>query len=1762
MHILLFLFLLVVFPLNADPKDPYSLAVTEGEPAALVGGCVSAITGDLYLEETDVLVQGYVPLRLPRQYLSGDGRGTLAGWSFINHLEITYKGGEHDHKVTIQEPNGSTFIFKCPADEVHGHFRKKKHPPKFRPPAEGETPGLTSQGGKSNLKNASIRLEEHGKYLTVYCADQTARRYKVHHKAKHFKDVFKGEESKKIKYLLESETLHSGHKVIYKYDHEDRLEKIRTTNPSESKTYASAEFHYHHKHKEKIPNVDITLSDGRVLSYRYEEKEEDVFLLRSVTSPESPEESIFYHGRAKHSGNLVSRITLPNLRFQDIDYYCEGPNDIYGVNVKVKDKHDPKFLRVKTLKSPVSADSSPQPTHRFFYCPELRHTDVRAIDNTLTRYHYSPSMRLDSILHFDHGDVLSHKESFKWTGGGDLLLRSFEDAQGNVLFSRLFRHDERGNILLEELRGNLTGKANSIDSYAIKRTYSQDGRDLLLIEEEQNDKVTHYVYLPNSNLLAAKFLCEGALVKVRTFYDYNEDCVLIRETQDDGSSVYRNNQSNVTTRKTKIIIPMPSGPYVDMPQIVEERYWNGSSEALLQKTVLHYTTGGRVSLREVYDALGVHRYNLRYTYDSLGRLDSETNPIGQTATYSYDPAGQRKTQTPFSGRRKIAMNHDFCNRLNIVHETGFEGVSRFSRYEYDFKHNKIVDTDPFENQTRHAYNTFGHKIKTDLSSVLDEDDNVAFPSFSFTSDSAGRETSRTDPKGYTTHKSYNARSQVTHIRHPDGAQEHFFYNLDGTLSANIDAEGHATTHTYDAFGRCTSTKDPLGNLTTYFYDSFHLLAIQDPEGYITKYTYDGASRKIAEEKNGERIEYAYDEMGNVCYVKTGSLFTLMEYDLLGRVTEERLQDDQGKTLSQTAYEYDAAGNKNVITRNVRGQEVKETFEYDSLDRLIFHTDPLGNQTHINYDELFRNSLGQRVLQKVTTDPLGQKTLETYDSHRRLVSTEIQSSCGSTCSLEEFKYDLSGNMTSQISTIYPQMSKIETSWKYDNRDRLIALIEPQGKKTCYSYTPKGLLQDILKPDGVNLHRDYDANGNLIQLFSSDGSIYYKFKYNRLGQFTVSVDQITGNATVRIPDPQGRLLAEKLANNLNLIHDYDFQGRRISLMLPDGSDITYDYDALHLKEVTRKDSSGNRLYTHRYREHDLSGNLLSQELIYNLGEVTYSISPHGKTAAIHSSYFSQNVTRYDPVRNILTLETGSQATNYSYDDLYQLIEEDGAFSHTYVCDSHYNRLQKDDEKYKFDDLNQLVTAVYDKNGNVKSSKGVLCSYDALDRLICVETPTRKLVFSYDSFHRRLSKTIYERSEDNWNAIDQHLYFYDCQHEIGATDQTGKIIQLRILGATPHAEIGAAVAIELNGQVYAPIHDLFGNVTTLISKDGTVSQRYSYDSFGNHTSSTNLENPWKFASKRQEETGHIYFGRRYYDPATGRWTTPDPIGFPAGISLYAFVQNNPLVNLDLYGLSVHNASPPISVSTPIVVTPMFFPPQVSPKELAISPSLAPKVKSHRGGSSRRSAPKNFSVGLLEGAGHCGIALTGGIAGVGQLIAAPFYFLSGQWDTWGEHWNNLGNSNSYYHHSWQQQMLNLLPIEQRLPYYSHIAATAQSIGEGVLLGATVGPTMLTRGMQLAASYKAPQPLVKTYDIIHVTPQGVAIPYDLKYQIPKRYIENKFRSGSYGELINGSFQEKLRIDPATMPGKKGPNYSHYHLNNTGTHYSPRLNDPNPGFEP
>jgi RHS repeat-associated protein len=62
----------------------------------------------------------------------------------------------------------------------------------------------------------------------------------------------------------------------------------------------------------------------------------------------------------------------------------------------------------------------------------------------------------------------------------------------------------------------------------------------------------------------------------------------------------------------------------------------------------------------------------------------------------------------------------------------------------------------------------------------------------------------------------------------------------------------------------------------------------------------------------------------------------------------------------------------------------------------------------------------------------------------------------------------------------------------------------------------------------------------------------------------------------------------------------------------------------------------------------------------------------------------------------------------------------------------------------------------------------------------------------------------------------------------------------------------------------------------------------------------NLYLFSSKEyHQNSGLVYYLKRYYDPSCQRWLNKDPIGNLGGVYLYCFIYNDPLNIVDPWGL-----------------------------------------------------------------------------------------------------------------------------------------------------------------------------------------------------------------------------------------------------------------------
>ncbi|MDE3055180.1 MAG: RHS repeat-associated core domain-containing protein [Verrucomicrobiota bacterium] len=1505
------------------------------DPAATIDGKVNVFTGLPNVCNEDLVIQGAEPIRLFRVYIHGavDGYWSIPG----DPAQII--ATEKEYRWIVEEPDECPLIYRKEGQPCSiGKERYIRCTPSnlntgFSNTCRGE---ISSQ---TNLRNHCLfleekRIKEEGKPkdVTIHRSNGAIRTYKRVHRTENI-------------FVLLSEHLPNSNWILYAYEEplelrEGRLPKllsIRTTNNDKTKEYAKATFLYKTKYRED--GFEIVGSDGQKIEYRFTEKnsKNKPRRLKAVIPSSFPWQELRYTNFDIGDGVKQNRLSLLENALERkalFEYYTQNKETVAGQKLTMDDRtvaiyhgneparyeleRDFRRGRIKTISAPVGDTAALWPTHSFIY--RGGSTSVYDHEGKRADYYNEGGQRLDRIERFSKEGKLESIECYAWAAEenkrGNLLAKSLLDADRAPLFSTFYVYDYRGNVLEEHFCGNLTGLGSALVldkrhyplengvEMAIKRcsySYGSAGAPDLLIRKELPSGIVYlYSYLSGTNLPVSQLSYDGKLLQMRKFWEYS-DGILIREISDDGSSSDPKDLSNVTYRTIQETVPYSKGSYVGLPEVILEKYWEKGEEHLLRKTVLHYGIGAQVTEKEVYDATETYCYTQTFEYDEKNRLCSETDPLGRQARYQYDPLGNCIYKKEFSGRVERRTHYDYSNRPCRATCQGDDGIVLTRYFSYDGLHQLRSETSPQEATTHYAYDSLGRCVETELPPIPNEKGDLVRPLFRKEYNSAGQEIVSTDAMGHRTTKKYNAYGKPVLIKYPDGSLEQYGYFLDGSLKSHTDANGILTTYVNDAFGRIIQKTKKLSQgffQESYQYKGKLLLRKTDAEGNVTKYSYDGAGRKIGEECCGEKTLFFYDALGRICKTQKGETSFVVRYDFMDRVIEERTETLSQQVLRKIEYEYDTANNKKRIIRFIAGNSHSEIFQYDSQNRLIKKIDPQKNFETTHFDDFYIDRHGQKVLCKTHTDSLGLQTIETCNTYQLPARIEKKAAISKLLHLQENSYDLNGALSLQIDTIFhPEGAarSIKTRRSYDSLGRLTTLVEadsaPCSKTTTHTYTPTGLFQSTTKPDGVVLNYGYNDLGCLTSLTSSDGTVSYQMEYNFLGHL------LRSNHALRSVDAFGRLLTEALAHGAHIENSYDSSGRRTKCFIPQADClIEYEYLASDLKTVRRRTSDRKCLYEHVYSERDLSGNLLQERCIGDRGVVTYTLDPLSRRSALQAPHFSQQVLAFDAVGNVRKMSLQGEEINYDYDALYQLTSESGLFSHRYLFDSWNNRLQKDGEKYQIDELNQLISHVeYDRNGNPRRWGDNLYTYDALDRLIQVETPTFTVKYAYDSLHRRMSQTTFK------NGTREKLYFlYDGQNEIGSLDENGRIVDFRILGHAPHAEIGAAIALELNGKTYAPIHDLQGNVALLLPLHETeIPISYRYSAFGEERGKETALSPWRFSSKRIDATGLVYYGRRYYTSELGRWLTPDPSGFTDGMNLYAFLRNDPLTHFDEYGL-----------------------------------------------------------------------------------------------------------------------------------------------------------------------------------------------------------------------------------------------------------------------
>ena len=102
-----------------------------------------------------------------------------------------------------------------------------------------------------------------------------------------------------------------------------------------------------------------------------------------------------------------------------------------------------------------------------------------------------------------------------------------------------------------------------------------------------------------------------------------------------------------------------------------------------------------------------------------------------------------------------------------------------------------------------------------------------------------------------------------------------------------------------------------------------------------------------------------------------------------------------------------------------------------------------------------------------------------------------------------------------------------------------------------------------------------------------------------------------------------------------------------------------------------------------------------------------------------------------------------------------------------------------------------------------------------------------------------------------------------------------------------------------------DHLGSIRELVDTSGNIKAQYSYSPYGVATKvagSTGIDSDFRYASYYYHAPSDLNLTMyRAYSPSLGRWLTRDPIGYAAGVNLYAYVGGEPVVGLDPLGLDL---------------------------------------------------------------------------------------------------------------------------------------------------------------------------------------------------------------------------------------------------------------------
>ncbi len=643
-----------------------------------------------------------------------------------------------------------------------------------------------------------------------------------------------------------------------------------------------------------------------------------------------------------------------------------------------------------------------------------------------------------------------------------------------------FQFEYRNNIIVKEINRNGMSFYYDYDLYSHEgrcmRSWGEDGLlDYKFVYRENLTEITdslgnttclkyndRYLITQEINPLGGMTFYEyddaGRTIAVidpdgnRTEYEYDRRGNLLKLTRPDGKSIITEYEENKPTR------------LIDPKGAIWLQEWD--SHGLLIRKI---------------SPLGAES---KYQYDNLGMPVSYVDPLGAVTKLNFDNYGNLESFIDALGHKtKFTSNIFGC----ITSKT--DPLGKTTIYEYDLK---------------------GRLIKAQVSNgatitcAYDGEDNLVYYK---------------DENGFETRLEYCGFGKLKRHIQPDGKIIEYHYDTEDRVTEIVNQNGERFKLNRDPLGRIISEVDYWGQEMKYSYtDAGHLKGSIDPLGQLIKYKTDPLGRIVEKllPDSTKPETFSYDENGNLIACENSTIHVEWDYDLEGRILEERLGSEFFIT---STYNLNGDCISKTTKTNFGGKVCSNTvyYCYDSLGQIstveIEGYDPL---------QFTRNALGQ-ITHEILSKSL-KRTID-YSPYGFLSAQKVLNDNGSLFE-QHYIYDSLGNLIQKKDTVFGT-----DLFSYDPLGRIVTHTNPEGIVKRYLADSLGdLLATKVTDNEANWSREgkfeggfyrFDRAGNLKEHKGSNGEMYLKWDAsNRLIESTVN-----GQITKYFYDPLGRRISKE-------------------------------------------------------------------------------------------------------------------------------------------------------------------------------------------------------------------------------------------------------------------------------------------------------------------------------------------------------------------------------------------------------------------------------------------------------------------------------------------------------------------------------------------------------------------------------------------------------------------------------------------------------------